>query len=373
MDYGGVMFSIKESEVMTKKAGFENSIIRIPRIIREHKNLVLGDFINLNGAYLQVDKAFGIDLATHSDTCFVSADTIKKMGSKVNTFEFNRHITMGCDPEVFLVDVTKNRLFNPGFLFKKWDALGYDGMLVEFRPRPDIDHKKVVENIRELIGKAQIAIESSNLNNVKLIARSSGWQLFSGFHVHMGIPGLLLNSQFHSHNKILDVIVKILDYYVGIPSVMCEGKDNSRRCAPYIKYGKVSDYRKKVNTLEYRVPGGTLLKHPYLAEGLLGISSLVIHDVINRLKLYTDNFAKKIDIETYELIDKLYPNIPESRDMFNIICAPDTSSAEKLSEKVYTDLTNMTNYGKYSDSIDRFINIQKCYISECLKTNWLVT
>jgi len=38
------------------------------------------------------------------------------------------------------------------------------------------------------------------------------------------------------------------------------------------------------------MPGGSLLRHPILTRGVLGLGAVVIEDIISRIKICTDSF-----------------------------------------------------------------------------------
>ena len=360
---------IERSAVMSKLAGIEDSLIRIPEALRKELQVDLGNIILVKGLPLQVNKAFKQEALPSIFKAFVSDNVIKKLGIPTHNLSIEQHITMGCDPELFLVDMKTNKLYNPGFLVKKAATVGYDGMLAELRPAPDVDPEAVVHNLYKLIIELRNILLKNNLPNVKMIAKSGGWNLFAGFHVHLGIPKKLLDPGMPNYVKILRVILKSLDYYVGTLAVLAEGGDFTRRCNPLVAYGKVGDFRVDNRTLEYRVPGGALLKHPHLTSGLLNIASLVAHDVIERLRIFTNDFVEDIADESV-LAKHIYPNLIDTQHMFPLICAPDVGKAFKELDNVQQDLSCMVNYDYYKDSLERFYNLLHTKIAEDIWLNW---
>lgn len=360
---------IEKSETMTRLSGIENSLIRMPEMLRKKMNVDLGNIIIVKNLPLQVNKIFKDDKIDAFLKAFVSESVIKKLGIPTHTLNVEKHITLGCDPELFLVDKDTNKLYNPGFLVKKTAPVGYDGMLAELRPEPDVDPCKVVDNLYKLIKELQTLLLNKNLNNVRMLARSSGWGLFAGFHIHLGIPKQLLDPTTPNYIKILRVIIKSLDYYVGTLAVLIENTDFARRCNPLVAYGKVGDFRVDNRTLEYRVPGGALLKHPDLAKGLLSIASLVAHDVIERIRLFTEDFVRDIEDES-KLAQHIYPNLIDTQYMFSLICSPNISRAEKEYNIIKQDLCCMVNYDYYRDSINQFIDLMNTKIVDDIWLNW---
>lgn len=366
------MVDLKRSDTMSSRAGIENKIIRMSEALRTELNVSLGEFVTINNVALQVDRVYGRDLQRSTAHAFVTGKVLEQIGVANNTIKVTKHITMGCDPELFLVDYSTKQLYCPSFLFSKQGSVGYDGMLAEIRPRPSVDPAEVTKNIYTLLTIIQNKLKERKLNDVYMIAKSSGWDLFAGFHVHLGIPGNLLNPTQKGYGKILRVIIKALDYYVGTLAVMAEGNDCGRRCSPFVAYGKVSDFRVAldVRTLEYRVPGGALLKHPGLTKGLISLCSIVAHDVIARLKIFTQNFTTDIDEDEDDLLLKLYPNALKTADMFDIICSPSLVKNRVEAEKVYYDLECMVNYEYYKDSILEFQKLSQTTLSEYVWKNW---
>jgi hypothetical protein len=369
---GEIMVEVKRSKKMSIRAGLEDKIIRMPAILREKLAVKLGEFVVINKIALQVDNVYELDRLTGATSAFVTNKVLKQIGVAIDTLTVTKHITMGCDPEMFLVDSTTKQLYNPGFLFPKNGPIGFDGMLAEIRPRPGVSPAEVTRNIYDMLVQIREAIAAKGLHSVRMVAKSSGWNLFAGFHVHLGIPGNLLNPTQMGYGIILRTIIKVLDYYVGTLAVIAEGNDCGRRCSPYVAYGKVSDFRVSTNirTLEYRVPGGALLCHPVLTQGLLSLCSMVAHDVIERLRIYTEDFSNDISLEEDKLLTHMYPNALCSHDMYSTICSPSTEKAEVEAIKIKQDLEYMINHECYQEDIDNFINLSQTPLSEDVWTNW---
>lgn len=364
------MIELEISNMMSVKEGVENKLIRMSEELRKELNLSLGEFIIIQNIALQVDKIYKEDFDINQKKAFVTKNTFYEFKSNNVKFEVSKHVTLGCDPEFFLIDPKNNCLFNPGTLVKKQGCIGHDGLLMELRPQPSIEQDIVVNNLYSLIQQFNSMLELRNLSHLQMISQSGGWGLFTGFHVHLGLPQRLLNPQQPDFGKIINIIVKALDYYVGTLSVLVEKEDNSRRCSPFVNYGKVSDSRISQRTLEYRVPGGALLKHPILTSGLLGICSMVTHDLLERLAHYTDNFNKRITIKEDALVKEIYPNMLSSMDMYNVICVPTIDSAEKEAPHILEDFSCMINYKQYKKTIDNFMLFKDKAITSNLWLNW---
>lgn len=360
---------IGRSETMSRLAGIEDSLIRIPEVLRKELKVELGDIIVVKGLPLQVNKVFKQETIPSVLKAFVSENVIKKLGIPTHNLSVEQHITIGCDPELFLVDTTTNKLYNPGFIVKKLAPVGYDGMLAELRPDPDVNPDIVVDNIHKLLLELRHILLHRNLHSIRMVARSSGWNMYAGFHVHMGIPKKLLDPGMPNFVKILRVILKSLDYYVSTLAVIAEGNDFLRRCNPLVAYGKVGDFRIDNRTLEYRVPGGALLKHPDLTKGLLNLVSLVSHDVIERVRIMTNDFVGDMPDESVAARE-IYPNLIDTQEMFPIICSPDTQKAINEFGKIQNDLSCMVNYDYYRDSLERFYNLLHTNLADDIWLNW---
>jgi len=152
-------------------------------------------------------------------------------------------------------------------------------------------------------------------------------------------------------------IVKVLDYYVGIPAVMLEGEiDASRRANIFVDYGKPSDFRLDNRTLEYRVAGGNMLKHPILTNGLIALGEVVVQDIISRVKLSTNGFRHLYWAQREERFKQLYPSVLNTSDVYSLICSPTIGAAKTHLDEIYTGIKNMIGYRERKGDIDMFFS-----------------
>jgi hypothetical protein len=393
--------NIKISEIMSQDNGVyeeEDNVIRIPKVLREQMGLSVGQDITLTSVrgapvVLTINPAYKADADTDSNYCYVSG-TIFNLVNIANQCPVEKieSITLGCDPEFFLVDNQTRQLLRASSFFKKWGEIGHDGMLVELRPRPATNPGILTDNLYELITQTR-QILNLNLNNydpnrIMLFGASSydtGLQhafghgsnihATAGFHLHFGLPKKLLGSTAETINAMCK-ISNVMDYYVGIPAIIAEQtNDYRRRNNTCVSYGKPGDFRLDNRTFEYRVPGGSLLRHPALTYGLINLGSFVITDVINKLKGETNDFEDigndKIDIA----ISKFYPEIPDLNALFNIMCSPSVSEAEKLIGGILENLSNMIGFGEKEKDIISFFNVIKNseHINNNIEANWRET
>ncbi len=353
----------------------ERKVIRIPKDLREASNTKLGGFLNMRTTdnsiiSLSIERAYEEDVKNDSSSAYVTDEVFKLLTNKSSNIcdvKLVNNITLGCDPELILVDKKDASIITAAKYFKKWDAVGCDGLLLEFRPLPSTDENVVITNIFNMLRQARQKI---NDPQVMIAAVSSYQKITAGFHLHYGIPNELLG---YDKINIAGQIVKILDYYVGVPSILPEGKDdNYRRTVPYLAYGKPGNYRLDNRTLEYRVPGAALMKHPTLARGIIAIGATVVEDVVSRIKHCTDNFTKLDYASTDKDMHELYPDIPDVMTIFSIICSPDTNSAMTYYDNIKSGIEKMVGYKKRADSINEYF---KCVESETqfspdMEVNW---
>jgi hypothetical protein len=239
----------------------------------------------------------------------------------------------------------------------------------EFRPRPSTSEDVLTNNLKELIVRATQRVRSQNnrfySNPVDLMGFSYYDGGTAGFHIHFGLPKELLDYDNFHIEGLQRRMVQILDYYVGILSILPEGNDDvKRRSLLSVTYGKPSDYRADKITLEYRVPGGHLLRHPLLTKGLFAISIVVMKDLIARLKECTNNFINFQVLKRYDDLKLLYPNMLSSEEKYNIITSSDIKPAMQHMDKIFKDLSMMVGFKDRAQSIVNYFD----YIITFLRT-----
>lgn len=365
----------RDMDLSAEKGMNERRLIRMPRDFRELCEFSIGDFVYLrtfNGDVisLMVEKAFDADVAKEPLVAYVTSEVHNLVCSKTCSIsiELVDGITLGCDPELIILD-KQSGIYGANRIFKKYDAVGSDGLLLEFRPLPSTEASVVTNHLAAMIATAEQTIKNRSAD-LFMIARSAYNQVTAGFHLHYGLPGPLLgmNKRF-----VADQIVKVLDYYVGVISIIPEGNaDSFRRTAAYMEYGKPGNYRIDNRTLEYRVPGATLMRHPSWAEGLLSLGAVVVEDAVSRIRMATNNFSSMFQVSDDMHIRELYPNIPTMMDIFSIICNPHVELARTHIDRIYHDVRQMVGYARRSAPIDAFFNdvINNVQYSMVLEPNW---
>lgn len=364
----------------------EDRLIRMPKAIREQVNLTSGNFIKLPGisadVHLQVARCYEKDALEDESCVYVSDGTYSRLRIKsMPSVKAASDVLIGCDPEFFLLNSMNNRLISASSFFSHYGDIGSDCGLAELRPRPSTNSLEVTVNIMDLLKQTAHHVETRSkkllrFGSVSMVAASYRDNRAAGFHVHFGLPTLLLRDE-PSYKQQLKNIVHILDYYVGIPSIIPEGEEDSkRRCNKTSSYGTPGDFRSDMMTLEYRVPGGHLLRHPVLTNGLLSISRVVMKDILSRIKSYTNEFSRPFNTGNYEDLRKLYPKLPNRESVFNAVVNEHTSVALSYVDKIFGDIQKMIGF----DASSRYITDYFSYVlklvrkeekySEFLVPNW---
>jgi len=345
---------IDVSDMMRKQNeqfGVEDRLIRIPKGYLKKLKYSKDDFINMRCAdgkiiSLKVASAYLSDTGKQQNCAYVSPNVFSLLNiENYNSLEIIKGLTLGADPEAFLID--NANIVSAGKFFKGFGQVGADGILIEFRPLPSTEESVVVDNLYALIKSARQTINSKTFagNNIVIRGASAYKGNTTGFHLHYGLPAQILGKDPRVELVVMQ-IVKVLDYYVGIPSVIPEGMDNFRRRSIHIKYGKPGSYRLDYRTLEYRVPGGSLLRHPILSKGILGLGAIVVEDVVSRFKECTDNFSNIDNIQTFDGLKELYPNLLPIVGLYRAMCAMDTSAAMDQMETITNDVSLMLGFNK---------------------------
>jgi len=377
----------------------ERKLIRIPRDLRELADIEKYEYVTLMTAKgekisLIVDSAYADDAKANPLTAYLTSEVYNLLiaNAKDHDIEQCEAITLGCDPELIIVDRTDRSIFEAQKVFRKWNPVGSDGTLLELRPLPSVDVDVVVRNLFIQMAEARrVLSEGRKLNgnkfdgqNYAILARSYyappvslptnrtiGPQT-AGFHVHFGLPKPLLEwNKVH----VLRQITTILDYYVGVPSILIEGEhDIARRTQTSGAYGKPGDFRPGNITMEYRVPGGALMKSPETAIGLLSVAGLVMDDVISRIKRATNNYENLNLVGTDGEMRKLYPDVPTGLKIIETICSPSITPARNEMDRIRGGFEKMVGYAKRAENINRFLDLvsNPKNISEFVEQNWRV-
>jgi hypothetical protein len=380
------IIKIKKSNLMTSNSGKyqnENCLIRIPEKLMSSLGLSVGKYIemsSLDGQILplMVDYAYREDEELDNYICYVT-DSVFEITNveKTNSLKIEKtqEITLGCDPEFFFVDRNNGNLLRANAFLRKYGEVGNDGILVEIRPKPSTTPLGLYENIRRLIISTREILSHNttyNHNDIMLYGASSYRNIEAGFHLHFGLPNKLLGKK-PTNISVLKQVAKVMDYYLGMLSVISEGNyDNKRRTSMYTSYGKPGDFRVNNRTMEYRVVGGNLLRHPTLTLGLISIGAIVVQDIIDKFNSLTYGF-KDLHWATNDrrLID-VYPNIANTINTYNCICCPTDYNARTVLNSIIEDIRKMSKYNENSNQTEEFFkSLKENYqYSNDIEENW---
>ena len=360
---------IAVSPTMDEETGwndeYEHRIIRIPAAYRDTCKLCVGDFIYLRDEHnkskgFQVAEAFREDVALNPNTAYATSAVHGKIVKDRAYGEVNlvNDITLGCDPEVFIVDrFTGNLVAAYRYLSKNGDV-GHDGLLMEFRPNPSTQAAEVCHNLWNLIVKARGILNTRpERARLAIVAGSSCGGVNAGFHLHYGLPRGLLGRRPGTVN-VAKLMTAAFDYYVGIPSILPEGnRDIVRRTAQYVKYGKPGEYRLNHRTFEFRMPGGINMAHPIFAQGLMSLGAVVAQDVASRINTCTDCFTNLSEMVSMLDLRELYPNLPSAGEFSATICNPDISLAIRYFERIKHDVRQMVGFKERAEDIEAYFEV----------------
>jgi len=385
---------IKVSESMSHPYSplgtIEDRLIRIPALLRESLGFKTGHFLCLKSEDdrsipLQIAVAYYKDtVGVDSGLCvYVSKDTFERVDiTKLSTVKPVDDILIGCDPEFFLIDKITGMNISASHFFSHYGDVGSDCGLAELRPRPGFTEDEVTANLRDLLIRAYKHITDRMLYRNKemaLIASSYNDNHTAGFHIHFGLSDKLLaeNKLNKGDDNLLKKMVSVLDYYVGIPAIIPEGsEDYHRRSIKSSQYGKAGDHRSDHVTLEYRVPGGHLLRHPLLTKGILGLNMVVIKDLTSRLRKYSNDYRNMDILNDYRVLHELYPNLPHREKVRNIIMSENIGEATAQLGTIMHDVKQMIGFKNRSKSIIDYFEYMISYISsgkgfsKNLEINW---
>lgn len=367
--------NLKISEEMTNRGMWPGSaecrLLRLPMEARNQFCLPVDSFVNMRSKdgsiiTLRIAAAFSIDADRSNISGYVTADIfdileLENIDGCDQDITVVDGITFGCDPEFFLIDKATNKLVKANTILRKVGEVGSDGSLIELRPIPSPDEGLITDTIYKLIKKARFMVDKYKKHEDIKFYSASHYRsahnniLTAGFHLHFGLPKQLLGIR---NKDVVREIVKVLDYYVGVPCVIPEGaSDSYRRATPFVIYGKPGSYRIDSITMEYRVPGGALLKHPTLTRGVIGLGAMVVEDVVSRIKEYTDGFNRLDTIVSDKIVKDLYPNMFDVVELFRTIGSISTAPAMNRIESIANDLSQMVSFRKREDSVNKFLNV----------------
>jgi hypothetical protein len=231
-------------------------------------------------------------------------------------------ILVGADPEVFM---KRDGVFRsahgavPGDKknpFKvKCGAVQVDGMALEFNIDPAKNEKEFVTNLKTVMGVLQsmvpdyelAAVPVANFDEEHMKAQPlealelgcepdfNAWEggavnprpdgavnfRTGAGHVHIGW-GKDFDINDPDHLEACQMVVKQLDYYLGLGSLVYDEEGAKRR----VMYGAAGAYRPKSYGVEYRVLSNAWLKSEELMSWVFRMTKKGIDDLFNNKKAY---------------------------------------------------------------------------------------
>ncbi|MFA6090015.1 MAG: hypothetical protein WC755_09240, partial [Candidatus Woesearchaeota archaeon] len=284
-----------------------------------------------------------------------------------------RHVTIGCDPELFILDKANNVIPSPVILddevvvtgmkngstsFSPIGAIVKDGFQVELHPAPetcrawlkdslffllqktselaeakgytitnkfvvDVDQKTLNELSQDVVALGCAPDYSAYSGEVKVLHLDASTHLkrYAGGHIHVGTSSdsrhLLSFSQ--KQIKILQYqandVIRLMDYMLGNLMVIVDtNKDNAERRKIY---GQAGSYRIQPHGLEYRTLSNFWLSHPSLVTLVTGLARFCVTNT------YPYSFAG----QTTDLIDILDEEFDDMSDIRKAINENDSELA----------------------------------------------
>jgi hypothetical protein len=247
-----------------------------------------------------------------------------------------KDFTIGADPEFCILKQGDTVEYNEFYrehpeLFgtnEYKDEIGLDGgwCALEVRPRPSKNPLEVVANIHNILRKSVISCPKLLKYRWKAGAFVNGNPI--GGHIHFGVKEYTNKHTGFVKNPDL---VKILDNYLALPSLLLEnrkeGKD--RRDEMDCGYGLPKDYRSNKWGFEYRVCSSWITS-PYIAAAFLCLAKTIVFERLNNNKFKFQNFG-------FTKYDFAEMNTCGIRKKFPII---------------WEDITKMSQYQVYKPYID---------------------
>ncbi len=345
-------FDIHPSDTM----GDYPNQISLPKKVREEAGILLGQFLQIRGKeelVLQVSNP----MLPHQEVALVNSSNFDKIKGQDLDFRI-LDVTLGCDPEFFIFWGRKQISAATYLPFK--GQIGSDGRLGELRPSYGKHEDHVVRNLQSLIKTIPRRLRRSSWaggypddgSQFTYEAYSYHGRVSAGFHVHLGIPPEILNTNKAFNRAAIIHLVRCLDWYVSVPLMPLE-EDHGRRLNGS-SYGKPGDYRPSNITLEYRTPGAFYLRSPKLTRGLLGISLMVTEAIVSRMKTKSKGFVQ-LDRLTQSDLQEIMP-IPSTTVIQSVLSSPDPKVANRYLEPILREMEQLPNFGIHREATHGFFS-----------------
>ncbi len=242
-------------------------------------------------------------------------------------------ISIGADPELWLRDKTSGKIVSahnlmPGTKLEpykvKYGAVQVDGVAAEFNIDPSYDSRTFVgyvQNVKssilgfvgnnyELVEEPVALFEPGYFRGLPEVVRELGcnpdfnawtgqinkkpegdhpvngnYMRTAAGHIHIGW-GQGFDPNDPTHFEDYRIIVKQLDYYLGIYSLMWDSDDRRRSM-----YGMAGSFRPKTYGVEYRPLSNVWLRSSKLQEWIWSATNQAVLDVIQNGKMLEEKFG----------------------------------------------------------------------------------
>jgi len=315
--------------------GCELHHIRMPERLRKSLNLDFGDWLIFDTkegplSVMVVDATLENLIHHGDDKALVSVHSPVLNALSGDVFIDRHQLTVGADPEFFILTNGTNRLVEAYRLFAHEGQLGSDGDLAELRPDYALSPEQLTENIRRIIANIPQRISP------RLTPHASSWfaHRCCGFHIHLGMPIELLSFAADQTDKFLKNLITALDYFVGIPAAVLDDTDRRRFSR---EYGRPGDYKVSMRTIEYRTPGGFHLKSPAYTLSLVSTAFAVTETIIKDAEETSGGWVDMDEVVNYRYLQNKY-DIPEKKEIQNILLSKGRSTLSRASTRVFDTL-----------------------------------
>jgi len=303
--------------------------IRVPAPVMKALDLDYGDWLVFNtecGLFsVMVTKTLYADVLEHGPKkTFVNSESPILSSTKTDVYIEPHELTVGADPEFFILNRANNRLVMANTILPFEGQVGSDADLGELRPDYALGPEQLTENIRKLIIKLNTSLPYWTFP----YAASYYNYRCSGFHVHLGMPRELMTFAADDTDKFLKNLISLLDYFVYLPTAAWD-KDNRRRLS--WDYGSPGDYRLNMRTLEYRTPGGFLLRTPAYTKHLLVSTFGVVEKILHESEKISGGWRDMNEITNHSYFNNKY-GIPPKKEVNRILCTKNKQELIKESE-----------------------------------------
>lgn len=346
----------------------ENYICRIPIHVRNQFGLECGSYIELKNnsnknIILQIEPAYKEDLEFIPDFrgVFVTTHVANTLGINKPKLEIVKNLTLGMDPEAFIVD-DLGHLVNAGDFFREFE-IGNDCGLIEFRPNPSTSPAELVNTLYSLIDRASFKLKHTGFD---MIAASCFNFKPAGFHIHFGY-----NCGLKNYIEQIKLVGYLLDYVLSVLLLRKEiREDRFRRGSS--GYGKPCDIKRSKVSFEYRVPGGRMIESPVLAIGAVSIAEVAIKDFLIKCNDITDNLKYPSRLESYNHLQSIYPTLPSKDTIAEILTNTTDVNAylSRFENSIICTIRNLDFYSERKYEIEQFLNYSSTYQENNLVNHW---